>query len=538
MTTSNKKLAVLIDADNAPADVIDRLLEEIAKYGIASVKRIYGDWSHGLSKWKAALLPHAIIPVQQFAYTKGKNATDMALVIDAMDLLYSNNFDGFCLVSSDSDFTRLASRIRESGLEVYGFGEKKTPESFRQACDKFTYLEIFRPQKTQPNKNHQPTRQPTENNGNQDTAKLTHLIKRAVKENADDLGWANLGPIGSYISKISPDFDSRLYGYSKLSDLIKSLDLFEHRSDNNQLQIRSIKKNHQTFKNNPQSESAPHLAQKNASASITSNIPAIEENTTKNVLQNHDNTTDSHAEKTQISDASMNLEVSGSLEAKEAPKKRGRKPKNAISTENENLATIEDSNNLSGSLLETEEPKKRGRKPKKLEEQNTPAEEMNPSGSLESKEEPKKRGRKPKKSTSEANDDATELSGSLSETENAHSIENQQEIVANETVETTTVDSEDVTLDMDSGTARKNKVPFSRIIPKVQQIVEKFANQDGWVSLNRVARELDKLWDSRDYGYADNRELIRSVYTQWLEIRRINKTESVRINKRFVVKEL
>ena len=146
-TLANKKLAVLIDADNAPADIIDRLLEEVAKYGIASVKRIYGDWSHGLSKWKAALLPHAIIPVQQFAYTKGKNATDMALVIDAMDLLYSGNFDGFCIVSSDSDFTRLASRLRESGLTVYGFGEKKTPEAFRKACDKFIYTEIFRPEK-------------------------------------------------------------------------------------------------------------------------------------------------------------------------------------------------------------------------------------------------------------------------------------------------------------------------------------------------------------------------------------------------------
>lgn len=121
------KLAVLIDADNAPADIIDALLEEIAKYGIASVKRIYGDWSSGLKKWKTALLPHAITPVQQFAYTKGKNATDMALVIDAMDLLYSNTFDGFCIVSSDSDFTRLASRIRENGLTVYGFGEKKRP---------------------------------------------------------------------------------------------------------------------------------------------------------------------------------------------------------------------------------------------------------------------------------------------------------------------------------------------------------------------------------------------------------------------------
>ena len=225
-TLANKKLAVLIDADNAPADIIDRLLEEIAKYGIASVKRIYGDWSHGLSKWKAALLPHAIIPVQQFAYTKGKNATDMALVIDAMDLLYSGNFDGFCIVSSDSDFTRLASRLRESGLTVYGFGEKKTPEAFRKACDKFIYTEIFRPEKQ---------RQEKEKNSGKNTPAAApdalSLLKRAVRENADDLGWANLGPIGSYISKINPDFDSRLYGYGKLSDLIKSFDIFEHRTD-------------------------------------------------------------------------------------------------------------------------------------------------------------------------------------------------------------------------------------------------------------------------------------------------------------------
>lgn len=245
MTTSNKKLAILIDADNAPADSIEAMLEEIAKYGTATVKRIYGDWSHGLSKWKAALLPHAIIPVQQFAYTKGKNATDMALVIDAMDLLYSGNFDGFCLVSSDSDFTRLASRIRESGLAVYGFGEKKTPESFRKACDKFTYIEVFRPQKTGGDKPQNPRKNNTPATLAEHVAApetdLTQLIKRAVKENADDLGWANLGPIGSYISKVSPDFDSRLYGYGKLSDLIKSLDLFEHRTDNNQLQIRRRK---------------------------------------------------------------------------------------------------------------------------------------------------------------------------------------------------------------------------------------------------------------------------------------------------------
>lgn len=317
MTTSNKKLAVLIDADNAPADCIDAMLEEIAKYGTATVKRIYGDWSHGLSKWKAALLPHAIIPVQQFAYTKGKNATDMALVIDAMDLLYSGNFDGFCLVSSDSDFTRLASRIRESGLAVYGFGEKKTPESFRKACDKFTYIEVFRPQKQNSEKNKNPRKNSTpptlpENVPAPETD-LTQLIKRAVKENADDLGWANLGPIGSYISKVSPDFDSRLYGYGKLSDLIKSLDLFEHRTDNNQLQIRRRKND----------------------GSHTAKQP---EKTVQTI----------HA---------------GEPAAESAPKKRGRKPKAAA--ENPPATTpAQQPETAAAEAATPPKPNKRGRKPK------------------------------------------------------------------------------------------------------------------------------------------------------------------------------
>ena len=262
MTTANNantKLAVLIDADNAPADIIDRLLEEIAKYGIASVKRIYGDWSHGLSKWKAALLPHAIIPVQQFAYTKGKNATDMALVIDAMDLLYSGNFDGFCIVSSDSDFTRLASRLRESGRTVYGFGEKKTPEAFRKACDKFVYTEIFRPHKNQTKARSDGKNSSDADSTTEPAADALTLIKRAVRENADDLGWANLGPIGSYINKTNPDFDSRLYGYGKLSELIKSFDIFEHRTDNNQLQVRrrSDKAADKTETKQPESQKQP-----------------------------------------------------------------------------------------------------------------------------------------------------------------------------------------------------------------------------------------------------------------------------------------
>ena len=263
---ANTKLAVLIDADNAPADIIDRLLEEIAKYGIASVKRIYGDWSHGLSKWKAALLPHAIIPVQQFAYTKGKNATDMALVIDAMDLLYSGNFDGFCIVSSDSDFTRLASRLRESGRTVYGFGEKKTPEAFRKACDKFVYTEIFRPHKNQTKARSDGKNSSDADSTTEPAADALTLIKRAVRENADDLGWANLGPIGSYINKTNPDFDSRLYGYGKLSELIKSFDIFEHRTDNNQLQVRrrSDKAADKTESRQPESQKQPENTANNA----------------------------------------------------------------------------------------------------------------------------------------------------------------------------------------------------------------------------------------------------------------------------------
>lgn len=250
-TEPSPKLAVLIDADNASADIIEALLEEIAKYGIASVKRIYGDWSSGLKKWKNTLLPHAITPVQQFAYTKGKNATDMALVIDAMDLLYSNTFDGFCLVSSDSDFTRLASRLRENGLTVYGFGERKTPEAFRKACDKFVYTEIFQVA-------HKPaaktsTRRSNSKQGGDKTqndalagsvevgkidAALLDLLYKAVKESADDLGWAGLGAVGSYVNKVTPDFDARNYGFSKFSSLIKTLEQFETQADNNQLKIR------------------------------------------------------------------------------------------------------------------------------------------------------------------------------------------------------------------------------------------------------------------------------------------------------------
>jgi uncharacterized LabA/DUF88 family protein len=210
------KLAVLIDADNARPAIVDGLLAEIAKYGTAHVKRIYGDWTGPhLTGWKTALLDHSIQPIQQFAYTSGKNATDSAMIIDAMDLLYSNRFDGFCIVSSDSDFTRLASRIREAGLMVYGFVS---------ACDKFVYTEVL--VGTVENEASEPPVQRSANELRGDT-KLVNLIRNAIDAGSDENGWASLGAIGSIINKRSPEFDSRNYGYSKLSGLINGIGLFE-----------------------------------------------------------------------------------------------------------------------------------------------------------------------------------------------------------------------------------------------------------------------------------------------------------------------
>ena len=269
--STTKKLAVLIDADNISADVIEYLLLEINKFGIASVKRIYGDWTDTkLNKWKDTLLPYAITPIQQFAYTKGKNATDMAMVIDAMDLLYSNTFDGFCLVSSDSDFTRLASRIRENGIEVIGFGQNKTPEAFVKACDKFVRTELLMPVKetsiqttestTSPPTNITATpqaqniatpvatpsaaaitkiNQPTAQAKTPDLKQLTKLIKQACQAHADDEGWVKLGIVGTYLTRIMPEFDVRLYRFDKLSNLIKSMPKeFEIKSDGKVLSIK------------------------------------------------------------------------------------------------------------------------------------------------------------------------------------------------------------------------------------------------------------------------------------------------------------
>lgn len=217
------KLAVLIDADNAQPSIVDGLLAEIANYGIASVKRIYGDWTApSLKGWKEVLLDHSIQPMQQFAYTRGKNATDSAMIIDAMDLLYTGNFNGFCIVTSDSDFTKLASRIRESGLTVYGFGEQKTPSAFVSACDKFIYTEVLRARTDEA----QAITRKSSRELKQDT-KLVSLLRNAVEVSSDDSGWAHLAPVGSNIAKQSSEFDPRNYGYVKLGELVSATKLFE-----------------------------------------------------------------------------------------------------------------------------------------------------------------------------------------------------------------------------------------------------------------------------------------------------------------------
>jgi uncharacterized LabA/DUF88 family protein len=212
----NNKLAVLIDADNAQASVCAELLAEISKFGVASVKRAYGDWTTtNLKGWKAHLHKHAIQPVQQFSYTQGKNATDSSLIIDAMDLLHEGRLDGFCLVSSDSDFTRLANRLRESGLLVYGFGEKKTPEPFVSACDKFVYTEILRKLKE------------SDKSDESKNPELKAIIRSAIDAVSRDDGWAPLSAVGSYINKNTPSFDPRNYGYDKLGKLVRELSYIE-----------------------------------------------------------------------------------------------------------------------------------------------------------------------------------------------------------------------------------------------------------------------------------------------------------------------
>jgi uncharacterized LabA/DUF88 family protein len=218
-----EKLAVLIDAENAQPSILDGLLSEIAKYGSANVKRIYGDWTlPHLKGWKEHLLQYSIQPIQQFGYTSGKNSTDSSLIIDAMDLLYTGKFDGFCIVSSDSDFTRLASRIREAGLIVYGFGERKTPKAFVSACDKFIFTEVLR---SKDNGNEKISRKTT-SELKQD-AKLVNLLRNAVEASSDESGWACLAAVGSNIAKQASEFDPRNYGYKKLGELMSATNIFQ-----------------------------------------------------------------------------------------------------------------------------------------------------------------------------------------------------------------------------------------------------------------------------------------------------------------------
>lgn len=216
------RLAVLIDADNASAKIADGLFEEIAKIGEASVRRIYGDFSNARSRgWADILSKHAIIPQQQFAYTTGKNASDITLVIDAMDLLHSGRFDGFCLVSSDSDFTRLAARIREQGIDVFGFGEQKTPESFRQACRRFVYTEnlFAAPANTQDAVSRSTSLQPPD--------AATPIIKKVITQMGSEDGWVSLGEVGRQLANLASDFDPRTFGFRKLSDLVRKTNSFE-----------------------------------------------------------------------------------------------------------------------------------------------------------------------------------------------------------------------------------------------------------------------------------------------------------------------
>jgi uncharacterized LabA/DUF88 family protein len=249
-TLNDLRLAVLIDADNIPYSNVKGMIEEIAKYGTPTFKRIYGDWTRPtVAGWKSVLLQNAITPVQQYSYTKGKNSTDSAMIIDAMDILYSGKVDGFCIVSSDSDFTRLATRLREAGMKVIGIGERKTPSPFIVACDKFIYLEIINTPVVSPDSLIEVKKKGKvvvnkKNKKEDDTqflaAKVKRLISTSITDLADENGWAFLGDVGNLILKKQPDFDPRNYGYTKLTPLIRSLDFEIDERDSGRDNIKHI----------------------------------------------------------------------------------------------------------------------------------------------------------------------------------------------------------------------------------------------------------------------------------------------------------
>lgn len=224
--SNDLKLAVLIDADNIPYANVKGMMEEIAKYGTPTFKRIYGDWTKPTTTgWKGVLLQNAITPIQQYSYTSGKNATDSAMIIDAMDILYTGRVDGFCIVSSDSDFTRLATRLREAGMKVIGIGEKKTPDPFITACDKFIYLEILSTEDVSTPDIR--TKRPKKESLQKLDRRVINLIKSSINDVADESGWAFLGEVGTLILKKQPNFDARNYGFRKLLQLMKSVDDLE-----------------------------------------------------------------------------------------------------------------------------------------------------------------------------------------------------------------------------------------------------------------------------------------------------------------------
>jgi len=249
-TLNDLRLAVLIDADNIPYSNVRGMLEEIAKYGTPTFKRIYGDWTRPtISGWKSVLLENAITPIQQYSYTKGKNSTDSALIIDAMDILYSGKVDGFCIVSSDSDFTRLATRLREAGMKVIGIGERKTPHPFIVACDKFIYLEIITSSSavSEPIPEARKKGKPVVKKKKTETAEIQtpaqivkRLIASSISDLADENGWAYLGDVGNLILKKQPDFDPRNFGFPKLTPLIRSLEFEIDERESGQNHIKHI----------------------------------------------------------------------------------------------------------------------------------------------------------------------------------------------------------------------------------------------------------------------------------------------------------